>query len=268
MIGEEVIIDGLCLAVRHAGDGRPFLFIHGLCGDAGQTLEVFPQIADWRCISPECRGHGGSEFGDSTALSIAQFTEDMVELARRLDGNAPVIGGISMGAAIALRAAALHPAMFSGLVLARPAWVDQPAPDNLAPHRMIADDLATLGAEAARQKFETSDMARQVAEQAPDNMTSYHGFFERQPIDQTQALLAAIARDGPGVGRHDIATIDIPTLVIGTARDLAHPLEMAKTLATLIPPARLAEITPKSDNRQSYVTEFRAAISAFLKEIG
>ena len=45
MIGDEVIIDGLRLAVRHAGDGRPFLFIHGLCGDAGQTQEVFPEVA-------------------------------------------------------------------------------------------------------------------------------------------------------------------------------------------------------------------------------
>ncbi|GIS11647.1 MAG: hypothetical protein CM15mP115_07980 [Alphaproteobacteria bacterium] len=29
-------------------------------------------------------------------------------------------------------------------------------------------------------------------------MNSYHGFFNRRPTDQTQALLAAIAGDGPG----------------------------------------------------------------------
>ena len=267
MIGDEVIIDGLRLAVRHAGDGRPFLFIHGLCGDAGQTQEVFPEVVGWRCISPECRGHGGSDFGDAAELSIARFTTDMVRLAKGLDGPAPVIGGISMGAAIALRAAALHPAIFSGLVLARPAWVDRPAPDNLAPHRMIADDLATLGPAAARQKFEASDMARRIAEQAPDNMTSYHGFFERQPTGQTQALLAAIAQDSPGIGRDAISAIDLPTLVIGCRRDLAHPIAMAEELAALIPQARLAEITPKSDNRERYVRDFRAAIGRFLKEM-
>lgn len=267
MTGDKIIIDGLGLSVRHAGAGRPFLFIHGLCGDANQTQEVFPEVAGWRCVSPECRGHGRSEFGDSARLSLAQFTDDMVELAGRLDGPAPVIGGISMGAAIALRAAALNPELFSGLVLARPAWVDQPAPDNLAPHRMIADDLAKLGTDAARRKFDASDMARRIAEQAPDNLTSCHGFFERRPTEQTQALLAAIAHDGPGIARDDICAIDLPTLVIGCARDLAHPMAMARELAALIPQARLAEITPKSDNRAYYVTDFRAAIGGFLKEM-
>lgn len=264
------MIDGLRIAVQHAGKGRPFLFIHGLCGDAGQTLEVFPQIDGWHCISPECRGHGRSDAGDKSKFSIAQFTADMVELAAGLagpDAHAPVIGGISMGAAIALRAAALHPEMFSGVVLARPAWVDQPAPDNLAPHRMIADDLARQGAKAARQTFDNSDMARRILEQAPDNMTSYHGFFERQPTDQTQALLAAIAHDGPGIARDDIAAITLPTLVIGSQRDLAHPLAMARELANLVPQARLAEITPKSDNRDGYVRDFSAAIGGFLKKM-
>ena len=267
MTHDDMIIDGLKLSVRQAGAGRPFLFIHGLCGDASQTQEVFPEIAGWRCVSPDCRGHGQSDFGDSGKLSIAQFTADMVELAGRLDGPHPVIGGISMGAAIALRAAAMHPQMFSGLVLARPAWVDQPAPDNLAPHRLIADGLAAHGATAARSMFAASDMAQEIERQAPDNLASLLGFFERRPTDQTQALLAAIAADGPGITRDGIATIDLPALVIGTRRDLAHPLEMARALASLIPTARLAEITPKSDNRQHYVTEFRAAIGAFLREM-
>jgi len=267
MTGDGVIVDGLRLSMRHAGDGRPFLFIHGLCGDAGQTLEVFPDITGWHCVSPECRGHGQSEFGDIAQLSIARFTADMVALAQRLDGGVPVIGGISMGAAIALRAAATHPDMFGGLVLARPAWVDRPAPDNLAPHRMIAQTLADHGPETARQMFETSALAREIEDQAPDNMKSYLGFFARQPSAQTQALLAAIAADGPGVTRQAITGIDIPALVIGNRRDLAHPLAMAQQLAGLLPKARLVEITPKSDNRAKYVAEFRAAIGQFLKEI-
>ena len=267
MTRKDVIIGGLRLSVRHAGEGRPFLFIHGLCGDAGQTLEVFPRITGWRCISPECRGHGQSEFGDSAQLAIARFTADIVELAKSLSAEPPVIGGISMGAAIALRAAAHHRETFSGLVLARPAWLDEPSPDNLAPHRMIADLIAAHGPEAARRMFEATPLAREIERHAPDNLASCLGFFARQPIDQTQALLAAIATDGPGVSRADIGAIDLPTLVIGTGRDLAHPLDMARELAALIPKARLAEITPKSDNRLDYVTEFRAAIGGFLEEM-
>jgi pimeloyl-ACP methyl ester carboxylesterase len=59
----------------------------------------------------------------------------------------------------------------------------------------------------------------------------------------------------------------VPTLVIGTGRDLAHPLDMAKALAAQIPKAELVEITPKSDNRKAYVREFRDAVGWFLREV-
>lgn len=259
-------IGDLCLSITDSGAGQPFLFIHGLCGDSGQTTELLPQITGWRGICPECRGHGDSDFGDTAGLSIAQFTTDMIALSRTLDGPPPVIGGISMGAAIALRAAVTHPDSFSGLVLARPAWVDQPAPENLAPHRRIAEDMAAFGADRARAMFEESAMARDIARQAPDNLDSLLGFFARQPTRQTQALLAAIAHDGPGVSRSAIAALDMPCLVIGTTRDLAHPLAMAEELAGLVPKARLVEITSKSDNRDDYVKDFRAALRQFLEE--
>ena len=172
-----------------------------------------------------------------------------------------------MGAAIALRLIANRPELAAGLVLGRPAWVDQPAPPNLEPHRQIARNLGQHGPETARRMFEESTMAKTIADAAPDNMNSYLGFFDRRPTDQTQALLAAIADDGPGVGLDDISRIKLPALVIGTKRDLAHPLDMAKSLAAQIPKAELAEITPKSDNREAYVREFRDAVGGFLEEV-
>ena len=153
------------------------------------------------------------------------------------------------------------------MVLGRPAWVDQPAPANLAPHRQIARYLGQHDPGTARRIFEESAIAKTIADAAPDNMNSYHGFFNRRPTDQTQALLAAIAGDGPGVGLDAMSRIDVPALVIGTGRDLAHPLDMAKTLAAQIPKAELVEITPKSDNRKAYVREFRDAVGGFLREV-
>ena len=230
---EYVTIDGLKLSVKIAGKGRPFLFLHGLCGDALQPLELFPHDVGWQCHALERRGHGG----------------------------------VSMGAAIALRLTASQPELAAGLVLGRPAWVDQPAPANLAPHRQIARELGQHDPGTARRMFEESAMAKTIADAAPDNMNSYHGFFNRRPTDQTQALLAAIAGDGPGVGLGAMSRIDVPALVIGTGRDLAHPLDIAKALAAQIPTAELVEITPKSDNRKAYVREFRDAVGGFLREV-
>ena len=213
---EHVTLNALNFSVKIAGTGRPFLFLHGLCGDALQPLEVFPADAGWQCHALESRGHGGSEIGAMEELSIRRFTEDAAAYLETLDRGPAVIGGISMGAAIALRLTAERPDLAAGLVLGRPAWVDQPSPPNLEPHRQIARDLDQHGPEAARRMFEDSEMARIIAEAAPDNMNSYHGFFDRRPTDQTQALLAAIAGDGPGVGLNAMSRIDVPALVIGT----------------------------------------------------
>ena len=51
------------------------------------------------------------------------------------------VGGISMGAAIALRIAALRPDLVSALVLARPAWLDANGPENIQP---VADGGYTV----------------------------------------------------------------------------------------------------------------------------
>ena len=259
-------VDGLHLSVKRSGTGRPFVFLHGLCGDALQPLEVFPENAGWQCHALESRGHGGSDIGDIRELSIRRFTKDAAAYLEALGLGPAVIGGISMGAAIALCLTADRPELVAGLVLGRPAWVDEPSPPNLEPHRQIARDLGKYGPETARRMFEESALAETIATAAPDNMNAYDGFFDRRPTGQTQALLAAIANDGPGVGLDAMARIDVPALVIGTKRDLAHPLDMAKAVATQIPKAELVEITPKSDNREAYVREFRNAVSGFLKE--
>ena len=258
----------LQLATASVGAGRNFMFLHGLCGDAGQPLELFPQDCGWHCHALESRGHGNSDIGALAELSISRFTEDAALFLQTLDGPPPVIGGISMGAAIALRLAVMHPDTVSGLVLARPAWVTEAAPPTLAPHREAAALMAAYGPDEAKRLFKTTDIAGLVAAESPDNLASLLGFFDRHPVEQTQALLATIAKDGPGVDRSQIAAIDLPTLVIGTDRDFVHPLSMAEELASLISSATLARIVAKSDNRTEHVTGVRRALRRFLKEIG
>jgi pimeloyl-ACP methyl ester carboxylesterase len=80
-------------------------------------------------------------------------------------------------------------------------------------------------------------------------------------------LLTAIAADGPGVAVEQLAKLSIPTLVIGTERDAVHPWSFARTLADLIPAAKLVTITPKATDRTAYVREFQVALRTFLEEI-
>ena len=249
------------------GTGRAVLFQHGLCGDARQTAEVFPPSAAFRRITLECRGHGASEPGELAEFSIATFTADAIELIACLRLAPLVAGGISMGAAIAMRIAVVRPDLVSGLVIARPAWATAAAPANMQANAEVGALLSRMPSAVARDTFMASATAKRLAAEAPDNLASLEGFFSRQPQAVTAALLQSISADGPGVTGEQLKQIAVPTLVIGHRLDSVHPLALAKTVAGLIPTAHLIEITPKAQDRGRYVSDFQNALSTFLKGI-
>ena len=254
---------GTVLRCVAAGSGEPVLFQHGLGGDAAQVAEVFPDAAGWRRLTLECRAHGGSDAGPPDALSIATFADDVVALADMHGVERFVVGGISMGAAIALRIAALHPARVRGLILVRPAWLFQPAPDNMHPFVEVAGLLASLPADAAKHRFADGETARQLRQTAPDNLASLLGFFDRPNPATTAALLLRTARDGPGITEAAAAELHVPALVIGHGIDHVHPFAYAQRLAGVLPNATLVTVTPKATDRTAHAADVRSAISAF-----
>jgi pimeloyl-ACP methyl ester carboxylesterase len=247
------------------GTGLPVIFQHGLCGDARQTIEAFPRDPRFRRITIESRGHGGSEAGDLRLFSVRTFASDVADFidAHRL---APiVVGGISMGAAIALHLAVHRPGIVRGLILARPAWIAASAPANNIPNALVGRLLAVLSQEDARKAFEASEIARLLAEEAPDNLASLRGFFSREPQATTAALLQAIAADGPGVSEEDLRNLEIPTLIIGHDIDYIHPLSYAAAISRLIPRSQLVSVTPKALSKATYLKDFHTAITNFLE---
>jgi pimeloyl-ACP methyl ester carboxylesterase len=260
--------DGCRLAFADEGEGMPVLWQHGLGADRGQPAEVFPALPGLRRITLECRGHGGSDTGDIDRLTIEQFTNDAIGLLDHLGLSRAAIGGISLGAAVALRIAALHPDRAAALILARPAWVDTAAPAHLRVYREVADLIAAHGVEGGRARFEASPLLAEIEAVSPDNAASMRWFFDRPRPDSTVALLGRIPLDGPGVARERIAALALPTLVIANDHDYVHSLATARELAALIPGAACREITSKSVDRARYVAEFRDAVADFLEGVG
>jgi pimeloyl-ACP methyl ester carboxylesterase len=309
--------DGLTLAAYDSGgDGLPVVFQHGLCGDARQTAEAFPDDPRFRLITLECRGHGQSQAG--SAFSIATLAEDVAGLIDHLALGPVVLGGISMGAAIASRLAVYRPDLARGLILARPAWATAAAPANMRPNLEIGELLARFGnvpppltplhrgegefssrtgdklsaprknddaqsppppcgeglgvgvnagpIASAKAAFLESDTYARLAREAPDNVASLLGFFEREPIAVTSALLRSISVDGPGIAETDLTSLSLPTLVLATEKDAIHPLALAEQLARLIPGAHLVRMTPKGVDKPAYLADFHAALSTFLKD--
>jgi pimeloyl-ACP methyl ester carboxylesterase len=259
--------DGTILNVDMAGEGASIIFQHGLCGDAAQTDEAFPLEAGFRRVTIEARGHGHSQTGNPEQLSIATFCDDIAAYIEKNLMPPIVIGGISMGAAIALRLAVKRPDLVKALIIARPAWLTASAPENMAPNAEVGRLLKTLPLGEAKTAFLAGPVGVRLAAEAPDNLASLAGFFSRTPLDVTAELLTRISNDGPDVTDEEVRNLTVPTLIIGHDRDSIHPLSHARALAERIAGARLVQITSKTESRPQYVADFRLAMGNFLKEL-
>jgi pimeloyl-ACP methyl ester carboxylesterase len=257
--------DGCRLNYVDEGHGMPVLWQHGLGATQAQVAEVFPESSQFRRITMECRGHADSELGALQGLSIRQFADDAVVLLDHLGVRCAVVGGISLGAAIALHLAVHYPARVSELIIARPAWICEAAPEGLKIYLDVAELLAQYGPVQGLEHLLATERYRLVMRESPDNAASLRGFFTRE-LASTVALLSRIPAQGPGVTREQMSRLALPTLVIANEGDYVHPISTGTAVAGLIPGAKLLIIPSKNYNRDAYVIAFKAAVNEFLSE--
>jgi pimeloyl-ACP methyl ester carboxylesterase len=265
--GEFRTRDGCLLAYEDCGAGMPVLWQHGLGADRSQPAEVFPPVDGIRRLTLECRGHGRSNLGDPSRLSIATFAADALAFLDHLGMGRVTVGGISLGAAIAMRIAALHPEKVAGLILARPAWVVGPSLSTMAPYLEISELMKNLGPVEGAARFAVSDTLAAVASVSPDNAASLQSFFTRPNPESTIALLSSIPKDSPGIDAAAITNIAAPTLILGNHHDFVHPLIYAERLQQLIPNVTLRVVTAKSTSRELYKSDIQQSLTGFLTGI-
>jgi len=260
--GDDVLVG------HDVGRGEPLLFQHGLGGSAAQVAAHLPAIPGIRRLTLECRAHGASPPGASRPFRIGDFASDALAFCDLRDVDRFMAGGISMGAAIALRLAVRHPGRVTAVILVRPAWLFADAPATLSPYVEVARLMRSHAPDEAKALFEASETATRLGRDAPDNLASLLGFFGRPDVDVAADLLEGIATDGPGVTRDEVAALDVPALVLGHDVDDTHPFAYARELADLIPGARLVRIPPKSHAAQAHHAAVGMAVGRFLASIG
>ncbi len=249
------------MSLADTGEGLAVVFQHGLGADNAQCAEAFPPDAGLRRITLDCPARPSRPF------SIAGFAADVLAACDARGVRRFVAGGISMGAAIALRLAVHAPDRVLGLALVRPAWLWEAAPETLRAYAEVAAALRAHGPVAGRAAFASSATAAHLARAAPDNLASLLGFFDRADPAAVAGLLADIAGDGPGVTPAQAAALRVPTLVVGQARDEVHPLALARALADAIPGTTFAEVTPKGTDKARHLVELRSKLGTFLRGI-
>ncbi|TCU29437.1 pimeloyl-ACP methyl ester carboxylesterase [Rhizobium azibense] len=256
--------DDADLSLHESGAGDALVFQHGLGGSEAQVAEVLPQGLDWRRITTECRGHGSSTLGTRRPFSIAMFAADIIAAADEKGIGRFIAGGISMGAAIALHLAKTHRERVMGLILVRPAWSFARAPDNLEPIREIAALLRSRSLAEGRAIFASSLTAERLRLEAPDNLASLLGYFERPDALAFADVLDDIASDGTGVSQEDAASLAIPALVLANRQDAIHPLAVAQLMADTLPDAHFLEVPAKAAAREAHFAAVQTVIRQFL----
>src|SRR5678816_3082409 len=124
--------DSIAFHYEESGSGLPFVFQHGLGADVTQPFGLFTPPRGLRLIALDVRAHGlTAPLGGPAKLCFRTFAEDLLALFDHLRLERAVVGGISMGAALALHFAVRWPERVLGLVLSRPAWLEKPCPWNL-----------------------------------------------------------------------------------------------------------------------------------------
>lgn len=253
------------LHVEVSGAGEPIALAHGFGGSARNFRPQLRALRERaRSIVYDARGHARSGAPAAAAdYAPACFVAD---LGRVLDGAGAaraVVGGLSMGAGVALRFALAQPQRVRGLVLAAfPAGGGH----GIAAHALaFARALDAEGVAAAGERFV---WGKGSGLNERDAALIRQGFLEHRPHALAHVLRELIAVQ-PSVEEMapELHHLETPTLVIAGAND-APSVAASRALAAALPRARLV-IVPNAGHvvNLAQPAAFDAALLGFLDEI-
>ncbi|MCL5099390.1 MAG: alpha/beta hydrolase [Candidatus Omnitrophica bacterium] len=261
------IHDQIDFFFQSGGDGLPFFFQHGLGADSSQTFGLYHPTAGVRLIGLDCRAHGQTRpVGNPEKISLAASADDLRALMDYLEIERAVVGGISMGAAIALNFAVRFPDRRLGLVLSRPAWLAGPRDFNVNMFGLVAKLIRKHGAREAAERFQQSPQFADLQRQFPDTANSLLGQFQHPRAEETVVRLERIPHSSPCHSLEELKKIDCPTLILAHRDDPVHPFEYGETLSAAIPGSRLREITPKSVSVEQHGRDVQRCLDEFLQQ--
>lgn len=237
----DIAIRGARLHYEETGAGpETILFIHGLmlASESWQAqLDYFAQTH--RVITYDLRGQGRSEHRKD-GLGLDSLAEDAAELVRQLAPDGAHVVGFSMGAFIALRLGARHPALVRSLTLVgvsadAESWRKMPAYAAM----IALVTLAGVGPVAPRMMqilFGRSILADPVRAALIARWRSVVDALSKSIV---RAAAASALRKSVHV---ELAQIVAPVLVIAGEEDLPIPLHHQIAVATAIAGAEIERV--------------------------
>jgi 3-oxoadipate enol-lactonase len=211
------------------GDGPPVVLAHGFMMD----LEMFaPQVEalrdDYRVVTWDERGFGETEY-DGEPFSYWDSASDCIGLLDHLGIERVVVGGMSQGGFLSLRAALSAPERVRALILIdTQAGLDQP--EMLAANQGLADLWMSAG-----PVDELVETVAAIIIDDPEHNPTWIAKWRARPAEWLREPTACL------LSRDDITDrlgeIGCPALVVHGTEDNAIPIDRAELLAAGLPGA-------------------------------
>jgi pimeloyl-ACP methyl ester carboxylesterase len=222
------IIDGEKLHYQHHRSALqpktpPLVLVHGAGGNLMHWPGELRRLPDHEVYALDLPGHGRSDGPGRT--EIGAYTEAVREFADALKLPAFVLGGHSMGGAIALEFALRCGGRLAGLILAGTGARLRVAPQILTGIQNDIEGTTALLAEWAHGVRLDPNLQRIYLRR----------LREVDPQVLANDFLACDAFDR----RADVAAITVPALILCGAADRMTPVKYSQFLATQMPSARL-----------------------------
>lgn len=219
--------DGTRLFALELGRGAPIVFVHGGLADHRAALwRVGALASTHRLVCPDLRGSGRSIYAGP--LSWDRLADDLAALLEYLGIERTVVGGTSMGSAVALRFALRHPQRASALILMSPLYpgADRPLADAATAAMRV---MSEAGQRALRDGVESlAPLFENLPEPVRGVALEMLRSFDPASVAATTRFLAQCEQ--PLGTASELGSLAVPTLLI-PGNDAQHPAEIASLYA-------------------------------------
>lgn len=254
---------GVKIHWEERGQGTPILLIMGHRYSAAMWYPVFEAFGDrYRLISFDNQGTGQS--GARGRTSVAEMTEDALKVLDAAGVETAHVYGVSMGGGIALEFGARHPERVRSLILGctmaktpdippRPKWLIS-----------LLYRLSPLLKGLASTKFKSG-----YGDNAPDEAIARdQALLAKDAFSMTGVIAQSHAIIDYSITPEQVAAVTLPTLVLHGDQDQTVPYEGGKTLAWMLPNARL--VTLEGVGHNYFVgagTRANAEVDRFIQDV-
>jgi pimeloyl-ACP methyl ester carboxylesterase len=244
-------------------DGRPIVLLHGLLLSSQLQARLADALAAERVVLFDLHGHGrSSKPRHRDSYRWPALADDVFALLDHLGLEQAAVGGISLGANVALAAGLERPERLRAMRLEMPVLRD-----GIKFARPVFTTMATLAAAGRLAGAPGAAALRRlpVPRRVPE-IAAWHDSASTDPRVVVAVLRGLMAEDALGDDPEALRQLTVPTLVIGHHGDPLHPITDARSLVDKLPAAELAEVSSILEHRLR-PARLAAVITDFLDRL-